>query len=96
MAVTATLSEDGDDWSLKVGKAVWRSLITGDNQPAMALQRESQGDKDSDLILPSPVYSLASPVAKARWELVNVDHPGHRVERVEGGSGGANGSYLAH
>lgn len=57
---------------------------------------ESPEDKDSDLILLSPVYCLASPGATPKWKLVSIDHPGHKVERVESRSRGASISYLVH
>lgn len=94
-ACNITLSADGDHWSLELGQAVCTWTAAGDNQ-LVVLQREGQRGKYSDLICLSPVYCLASPGAQPNWKLVNVDHPGHRVERVESGSVEANGSYLAH
>lgn len=69
-SVTTTLSGNGNYWSLEMGQAVWKWLMTGGNQPAEALQRESQRDKYSDLILPCPVSYLAFSLAKPSWKLV--------------------------
>lgn len=82
-ACNTTLSADGDYWSLELGQAVCKWPVAGDNQLAVVLQGESQREKYYDLICLSLVYCLASPVAQPKWKLVNVDHPGHRVERVE-------------
>lgn len=91
-SVTTTLSGYGNYWSLEMGQAVWKWLMTGGNQPAVSLQRQSQRDK----------YSLTSfshvlcPIWPFHWPnpagSLSVDHSGHRVES---GSGVANGSYLA-